>query len=906
MIRLKHASFVPVLLLAILITLFSADRAAGHRFAVPQSTMQFRESDLSFVATSIGIPVAGQPESGPIALSHIPGTGLAGRLDQASGEGYLYAAVRLDFPFLGARGLVPLQAPSVGQFFISEADDALFWLAMTYVPGAPGLEPEVPDLPPMLIVQLYKIMARVGSGESMADLLTAPAGSTLEAELVQLTAEEFNRLLQPRLETMLEGAYEDLTTVDPCAPERHTELLQRIAHEYARSPQTEMVLYFPAAPGGDRFRNAEVSGEIDFLLGTQLYLPSVLVVPGNDRRQPGAPLAAAGEDPLNVVHFVAVDDELDICEPHAAFELSPDRIYVDSTPRPPKPEEPSSPGVGLIHPDLEKIAAEQPELIVEVIVTLEEDLEIPRFPKLPPHVRRESAEGQQIIEERRGVMEELGRQRLLAQRPVLAEIADNGVDLLVREQFQIVNAFVAEVRAGDVPQLAAVDEVIFVRLNRNASTSSSHDGNPDNDNADGRTAINSDVYFDKTWLFKSGSYGIVDTGIFAEHLLFDEQFSQGMIFSWDCVHGGMYCDDDLSPDWDPDDCNGHGTALAAIVGANDALGDAFRGISPHREGENSYYLNVFKSSNDCTQQHDNGNIIRGIETSIIDADDVLVLALGNDGDPTRDDVAQAADNAFDAGLIVVAAAGNDGSEGPGSIDSPANAHKVIAVGSYDIEDASRTVLPGSSRGPTPDGRIKPDITAPSNTETAGIAGVDDLQVFNGTSNATPFAAGAAMLIHNFLTHFDSEDPGQTYAMLINAASRVGPVENDEGSGPFRLRACGGFWWGKIEVDEAGQVHDIPLNIRHPYNTGGLEAAAWWPEDAAEAHDDIDLLLYDPDFDEAAASEMAGSVFERLETPFLNLEKGEWTLRLYVHAIESGPQTVYWAVRAGGCATSLIP
>ena len=89
------------------------------------------------------------------------------------------------------------------------------------------------------------------------------------------------------------------------------------------------------------------------------------------------------------------------------------------------------------------------------------------------------------------------------------------------------------------------------------------------------------------------------------------------------------------------------------------------------------------------------------------------------------------------GVIVCVAAGNDGSNQYYYVGRPADAFDILAVGAC---AADSLIADFSSHGPSYDGRVKPDITS-QGVETACIYPYDMLSTANGTSLATPVAAG---------------------------------------------------------------------------------------------------------------------------------------------------------------------
>lgn len=98
----------------------------------------------------------------------------------------------------------------------------------------------------------------------------------------------------------------------------------------------------------------------------------------------------------------------------------------------------------------------------------------------------------------------------------------------------------------------------------------------------------------------------------------------------------------------------------------------------------------------------------------------------------------AADIAARKGMIPVNSAGNSGSAPWHYISVPADAFDILSVGAV---DSGRTVAGFSSRGPSADGRVKPDVAA-MGLRTVGLDGAGwNVGTLNGTSFAAPLVAG---------------------------------------------------------------------------------------------------------------------------------------------------------------------
>jgi serine protease AprX len=530
-------------------------------------------------------------------------------------------------------------------------------------------------------------------------------------------------------------------------------------------------------------------------------------------------------------------------------------------------------------------AGEEKELIV---INFRDDLKIPRFPALDARQTRDSKANQESIGRAEQLVQHVQERRAGNYEKLRQELGER-YNAQVLETFWLINAVLVEMPLGMVSEMAKREDVLFIEP-QHSGEEPPDDPNVTNDVDDGRVRLVSDPYFNLG--LTGGFIGLLDTGVRFSHTLFNSP--SHIAFRRDCVNGGADCNTGTGLDPN-DDCWNHGTSTAAIITGNANLGDDYRGVT----GITLDSFKVYPTNSSGCGGLNTTAVIRGFQAAVAALDRVIVAEMQGSGDDLSA-ISSAADSAFDAGAVVIAANGNNG-PGASTVNTPANAHKAIGVGNFDVQTGNQVT--SQSRGPAPDGRIKPDIQAPTNTQTASNASDTALRVFTGTSGATPYGAGAAALLRNWLrgSNFDI-DPGQVYAQLILSGQQPYPFDNTTGAGPLNLPTDGWAWWGKVSVSNGATI-DIPLNV----SGGGLntfDGALWWPETALQfpfggridLHNDVDLYLIDPNGGVRAFSDSIPSVFERARVSG-PIASGIWKLRIRGYNVPFGPQTVYWAAAA---------
>lgn len=252
----------------------------------------------------------------------------------------------------------------------------------------------------------------------------------------------------------------------------------------------------------------------------------------------------------------------------------------------------------------------------------------------------------------------------------------------------------------------------------------------------------SDPFVDK---FQGEGIGvaILDTGVYP-HPDFVTPYNRLVAFV-DMVEGRSI----------PYDDNGHGTHCAGdAAGSGLMSGGLYRGLAPKA---NIIGVKVLAGSGSGKTS----DIIKGLEWCIKHKDEVnlrvINMSLGHKARKKyeEDPVDMAVKAAHDAGLVVVAAAGNEGPDRK-TVCAPGDSPYAITVGAVDdkntADPSDDKVTDFSSRGPTPAGLQKPDVMAPGEAIYAPLAPGTDKEASSQRSK----------LLHESLK-FWSEQPHEVIA-----------------------------------------------------------------------------------------------------------------------------------------------
>ena len=292
-----------------------------------------------------------------------------------------------------------------------------------------------------------------------------------------------------------------------------------------------------------------------------------------------------------------------------------------------------------------------------------------------------------------------------------------------------------------------------------------------------------------------GAVGLHNLGYLGEGIkiaVLDSGFNNLAHAAFDSIritHKWDFVDSDDNPEGDD-----HGSQVLAVMAAKHD--NNLIGVAPYA----SYMLartEIVENSEDVSAEEDYW--VAGVEWADSLGADIINSSLGyiefeDKPDYTYADLdgehavtTLAADIAVERGIVVVTSAGNEGNTYWYYVTTPADGFGVLAIGAVDVYFE---ITASSSRGPTFDGRVKPDFVAlGKNVRMPFIDNnnTKDYTLKHGTSFASPAASGAAALL---LEINPSWEPADVTAAFLDTAGDLGEAGPDSLYGYGSINALG--------------------------------------------------------------------------------------------------------------------
>ena len=356
------------------------------------------------------------------------------------------------------------------------------------------------------------------------------------------------------------------------------------------------------------------------------------------------------------------------------------------------------------------------------------------------------------------------------ERP-LADAATRGVR--VKKRLWLTHSLVVDATSPQLIDLAARNDVRAINTDKHVVTANLDASRP---------LVRADLVEGLGFTGAGVDVAVLDSGVDFTHRDLAAAMGNQLDFTGDPA-------DPANPPEGVGDLHGHGTHCAGVVGGR---GKKYRGMAPGCTIHDYKHLNALGRGRP-------GDGIEAIQQAVTDGIQILSNSWGAthaDGawvDPDGTCIlCVAADAAVANGAVFVVAAGNDDDDSCATYDShigcPGNARNAITVAASDDDD---DMADFSSIGPTPDGRAKPDVTAPgvdivacrasTGSDMGGEADVvDDIYLeSSGTSMATPHVAGIVALM---LEKNPALTPDNAKLTLMGTAVNIGATANEMGAG----------------------------------------------------------------------------------------------------------------------------
>lgn len=491
----------------------------------------------------------------------------------------------------------------------------------------------------------------------------------------------------------------------------------------------------------------------------------------------------------------------------------------------------------------------------------------------------------------------------------------------VNYRYETISAVAAELSVGQIKALARRAQTVQIQLDAPMTThmdtaraSSGVNASRADFAVDGNNESSSLCPSVRSYCADDVTVAIIDTGIHAAH----SDLDGGKVIGFANCLNTTTCSEVTAFD-----DNGHGTHVASMV-AGEGDGSASRALAGVAPGAALVGVKVLGSNGSGSTS----GVDAGVEWVIANRArfgiEILNMSLGSATTSAgTDSTSRVVNRAAASGITPFVSAGNSG-PGRATIGSPGVAEYAVTVGAMaDPGDAEGTRPPGfslasfSSRGPTADGRIKPDIAAPGVDISAAAAGTTSgYSIKSGTSMSSPFAAGVGALVLDAdptlgsigtacatgNTTGDCADGVVDSSMvtslkgnLISTAVDWGPAGDDNEYGNGRLApyaavdaasALSGtgdvsvpmhtFTQGSLAATGASAQHTLSITA----TDAPIAITFVQPNWSGTSNPDFDIYLLNPSGVQVAKSDGTS----RQETiGILPTVTGDWTLRVYSYA-----------------------
>lgn len=292
--------------------------------------------------------------------------------------------------------------------------------------------------------------------------------------------------------------------------------------------------------------------------------------------------------------------------------------------------------------------------------------------------------------------------------------------------------------------------------------------------------------------------GMLDTGFkWKDHPVFNHM---NIISEYDFIN-----DDGITENENGEYANqhNHGTAVLSVIGG------FVEGVLIGPAIDASYIL--AKTENAASEKNiEEDHFIAGLEWIENQGADIVSSSLGyylfdsGEDSYSYEDmngetalVTQASEMAFERGLVVITSAGNEGNNFWHYILSPADGFNIIAVGAV---DTFNNIAGFSSRGPSFDGRIKPDVVADGVRVIAAQPSIGLYSTASGTSFSAPIVSGIAAQLLSVYPHLTNV---QVRDLIIKSGDNYDSPNNDRGYG--LVSAVRLLSYPNVEVTNSGLV-----------------------------------------------------------------------------------------------------